>query len=409
MNQLKSTTHRRQLGIVWRLGVTQIIGYGTLYYAFAILAVDIATTFGWRVSSIFGSFSLSLVAAGLVAPFGGRLLDRVGAGTIMTIGSVASAIALLAMSLSPNAYLFTISLVLMQLSASAVLYDAAFVAVSQTTGEHAQLRIVHLTLIAGFASTVFWPLTEWLHRLTDWRTIYLVYALLNVAICAPMHWSLRHQARPLNVAGAIADKQSPTHPPLPQALQPRIFVLITAGFALTSIALSAFLAQLVPLLQTLGFGTVALTVAAIFGPAQVFIRFANLVFGNNRHPLFVTIAASLMMVLALIVLLVGAPAFLAGIFFAVLLGCFSGLKSVVQGTLPLALFGSSGFGARLGRIAIYRYVLGALAPFAFAWLIDHTGASMAISVMVALTALGVGSFLYAAHLCWSAWALETHR
>jgi hypothetical protein len=52
----------------------------------------------------------------------------------------------------------------------------------------------------------------------------------------------------------------------------------------------------------------------------------------------------------------------------------SGLKSIVQGTVPLVLFGAKGFGSRLGFMAGFRYASGALAPFLFSFVSGLTSA-----------------------------------
>jgi hypothetical protein len=382
--------------LVWILGLTQIIGYGTLYYSFAILAADIARDMGWSVAAIFGSFSLSLLAAGLAAPVLGRLIDRKGAPRLMAAGSVAAALALAAVSAAPNAMAFTFFLVLMQVAAVLVLYDAAFVAVVQHAGADAQRRIIQLTLIAGFASTLFWPLTNWLTGLLSWRYVFLAYAAVNLLVCAPLHWLLARNKpgpRPGPAAGSSEGLAAPHFTPLPGPLQPRAGALTTWGFALASFALSAILAQLVPMLESLGFGTSSLAIAAAFGPAQVVVRFANLLFGATRHPIIATLASSGLLLAALVILSGTAPLFAGGLAFAILLGFFSGLKSVVGGTLPLALFGSGGFGLRLGTMARYRQILGALSPFIFAWVSETYSVAWALALLTVAALASLAAFL----------------
>jgi hypothetical protein len=165
--------------------------------------------------------------------------------------------------------------------------------------------------------------------------------------------------------------------------------LVTAGFAFSSLALSAVLSQMVPLLQALGFGASALAVSTLFGPAQVVVRFGSLVFPGQRHPLTVGMFALALLPLGLVIAATGAPAFPAAVVFVVLVGLCSGLKSIVQGTVPLVLFGPKGFGSRLGFMAGFRYASGALAPFLFSFVSGLTSASAAALVFAALGMLGV--------------------
>ena len=186
---------------------------------------------------------------------------------------------------------------------------------------------------------------------------------------------------------------------LPPHLQRRAMVLIAAGFSLGGFMLSAILAQMVPLLGALGMGGSAVLVSALFGPSQVFIRFGNMLAGQERHPIVATLVCVALFPVAAAVLLVTAPSVAGAAAFAVILGFGSGLKSIVQGTLPLALFGRFGYGERLGRLAAVRLVLSAAAPFALAWLIDVTGPTVALSVMAALGLLGLAALAEVARLC----------
>ncbi|TIX96790.1 MAG: MFS transporter, partial [Mesorhizobium sp.] len=181
---------------LWALGLTQIIGYGTLYYSFSILVPSIALEFAWPEQWVFGALSASLLVGGLFAPTAGRWADRFGAGRVMTFGSLAAAAALVACALAPGRVSFVLALVAMELASAFVLYSAAFVAIVQIGGARAQRSITHLTLIAGFASTLFWPLTAALHEHLTWREVYLVFAGINVAICLPIHaWLARLSRR----------------------------------------------------------------------------------------------------------------------------------------------------------------------------------------------------------------------
>lgn len=384
---------------VWLLGITQIIGYGTLYYSFGILAADIARELQWPVSRVFGAFSLTLLAAGFAAPLAGRLVDRHGAAAMMTVGSVAAGVAMALLALLPGPAGFLAGLLLVQMTTSFVTYDAAFACLVQTTGLAAGRRIVHLTLIAGFASTIIWPVTSWLHERIDWRTIILVYAALNVLVCAPMHHRLR-RLRPVAEPAAPAGRgPAPALAPLPDERQRGAMVLVAIAFALGGFVLSAFLAQMVPLLSALDLGEAAVAVSMLFGPAQVLVRFLNMQVGQGRHPIVPTLIASACLPLAVSVLALGGSSLAAACAFAVILGAGSGLKSIVQGTLPLALFGRRAYGERLGRIASVRLVLAAVAPFVLALMLERTDPPTALATMAGIGLLGTIAFIAVARMC----------
>jgi len=388
--------------IVWMLGASQIIGYGTIYYSFSILAEDIAKSLSVATSWLYGSFSLALLASAFLAPLIGRRIDRHGAAAVMAIGSGLCALTLLGASLASGAISFTIMLVALQAASTLVLYDAAFAALVQATDGEARLRITHLTLIAGFASTLFWPLTSWLHGLLGWREVFAVFAALNLFVCVPIHLLLAQQHHHATTQAVAMDEESPSAQTevstLPAEKRRQGLWLLTIAFALSSFALSAVLAQMVPTLAALGLGSSALIVSTFFGPAQVLVRFVNMLLGVKRHPMTAALVAFAMLPLALLMLMALAPMTLGGLLFVVLLGFGSGLKSIVQGTLPLALFGSGAYGARLGIMAGARQSLSALAPFALAALISSIGPSLALVTVASVGVLGFGAVVMVARL-----------
>lgn len=387
-----------QAASVWLFGLTQIIGYGTAYYSFATLADGMTEDFGATRAQMFGIFSLALVLSGLISPQAGKLMDRYGAASLMAPGSLVAGVSMGLAALAPSLVLFAAALIMIQIACAVILYEAAFVALVQASARNGQKRIIQLTLIAGFASTIFWPLTQWLDHAWSWRTIYLLFAALNIGICAPIHHLITHSARRTSERQPVTDVEPALHQPVPDDQKRKAFWLVTIGFLFTSVALSAVLAQLVPLLETLGLGSAALAVASIFGPAQVVIRFFNLVGGMNRHPIAITLILASLLLVAVLVLMSTAPSVVGGAIFVVLLGCFSGLKSIAQGALPLAIFGAQGYGARLGAISLFRLVPAALAPFGFAWLLDHYGATIALATLFFAAVIALVAFIEIARM-----------
>ena len=304
---------------VWLLGLTQIVGYGTLYYGFAILADGIAETIGWPVFWVFGAFSLALLAGGLAAPFVGRQLDRHGAAKVMAVGSLLAAASLLLTAIAPNALILTAGLVAMQLASTLVLYDAAFTHLIQIGGPSSGRLITYLTLIAGLASTVFWPLTFAFRDLFTWREILVIFAGMNVLICFPVHMWLASEKV---IARARWTREHGSTPPridedvLPESVRSRAMFFLTWGFALSGFLLMAILAQMVPLLKAMGLDAASVLVSTLFGPAQVLIRFANMVAGSERRPMGVTLAVGILLPLAVIILATTAPAIAGAAAFA---------------------------------------------------------------------------------------------
>ncbi|MBC7285207.1 MFS transporter [Hoeflea sp.] len=377
------------------LGVTMTIGYGTLYYSFAVLAPEIARAFGWEESFVFAIFSIGLLAGAVSAPIIGRMIDRFGARWVMSAGSLAAAATLALIAIMQNAWQFTGLALMAEFVAIAVQYDAGFAALAQRYGRSARAEITLVTLIAGFASTVFWPLIQWLLTQMTWREVYLVLAAMNLLIALPIHLTMPR------------GRQTPPEMPAEETGLPvvrsyrhvtgsRPMVLLGISLASGGFVLSAIGASLLILLGDIGFATATATIAAsCIGPSQVAARLFEYARRSNFSPPMTAIIAASAMVLGVallgVTLVALVPAFLFA--FAVMYGAGQGLTSIVRGMLPLHYFGPEGYGRRTGTLSGFRMVLSAAAPFTIIFLNERLGTATAIGCLLALSLLSMMSLL----------------
>lgn len=376
-------------GAIWALGITQIVGYDTLYYSFSIVAPHIALEFDVALEWIYGCISLALFAGGLISPWAGGLADRHGAGRVMSLGSIGAAAALAICGFAGNTIIFLSGMILVELASAFVLYSTAFAFLAQTTGSQAQRSITYLTLIAGFASTIFWPLTSWMLGSIDWHQVYFVFATLNLAVCLPLHLWLSRFAR---IAAA-----RPVEAVAPEALvnidnTNLVFILIVLGFSLAGFVSAATLFHMVPMLNLLGLGAAGVWLASLLGPAQVASRLINMAFGKDISATVLAVISAITMPLALGTLALSSPSALGAAAFAIVFGLGNGLFSIVSGTLPLAIFGKAGFGKRLGWIGLGRLGLSALAPFALSVALGAIGPRPSLWVLALAGLMCVGVF-----------------
>jgi hypothetical protein len=372
------------------LGATQIIGYGTLYYCLSILVPDIARDLAVSEQWVFAAFSLALLVGAFAAPMSGKLADRWGAGRVMAFGSIGSALTLVLTALSSGPAGFAVSLTLMQVVSAGVLYSTAFTAIVQAGGRRSQTSIVHLTLIAGFASSLFWPLTTWLRGLMSWREVLVLYAAMHVLVCLPVHIGLARLTSGAVVAARTAPPTEESANPLSNGTL--IFVLMLLGFAIEGFALSAMLVHMVPLTQALGLGTAGLLIASLFGPAQVASRLINLVFGGGLPQMWLAVIAAVLMPIGIVVLLSTIPWFAGAVIFAICMGLGSGLTSIVGGTLPLELFGRNGYGSRLGWCTSAKQVTSAIAPVLMSMSMAGIGVHGSLWVVTGAGLAGAAAF-----------------
>ncbi|MEZ2146729.1 MFS transporter [Bradyrhizobium sp. DN5] len=207
---------------------------------------------------------LALFASALMSLVAGRLMDRYGAGESMRAASLARGASLGIAAISWNVIVFAIALFCMQLASAFLLYEAAFVFLVQRDAVHAKRQIALLTLIVGFSSTLFWPLTSLSLTLISWRQVCWIYGGCNVLLALPLIQ--------LALGRSSVKRRDQNKVRGPQAQSPSKlidFVLITVGFSLATFVLSAFLGRMIPILSSIGLDMQGAWVSALFGPSQV--------------------------------------------------------------------------------------------------------------------------------------------
>ncbi|MGL3608216.1 MFS transporter [Rhizobium sp. G187] len=373
------------------LGVTMTIGYGTLYYAFSVLAPEIAREFGWGESFVFGIFSAGLLAGAVVATPLGRFVDRLGARIVLSLGSLAAAGVLTLLGLMQNAAHFMVLAVAAECIALAVQYEAGFAALAQIHGREARAHITLVTLIAGFASTIYWPLLQWLLTQITWREIYFVLAAMNVAIALPIHLALPQRRTDAHDPSGEVDAVAHGLPDNGR----QAMALMAVAFAAGGFVVSAVGATLLVLLHSLGYETTVATVAgSLIGPSQVAARLFGYIRRNLFSPPVTAVVAAAAMALGVMLLLGGAlmgPLSAFALSFALFYGAGQGLTSIARGVLPLHYFGAAGYGRRTGILASARIVLSAVAPVTVIWLNEVSGAVAAIACILVAACVSLGA------------------
>jgi predicted MFS family arabinose efflux permease len=358
------------------IGLTQTIGYAGSFYLPAPLTAAMAPDVGVPPAFVFLVFSGALLVTAFAGPAVGRLIDRHGGRAPLAAASVLLAAGGAGLGLAHDALQLTLAWLVMGVGMCLGLYDAAFAGLVGWYGQDARRAITGVTLMAGFASTVGWPLTAWLESEFGWRGACFAWAGANLLVCLPLHLSLPRGRTVLGGGHRQADDEEPGPD------RPRLaLALLAAAFALIAGISSAVSAHLPALLTALGVGSAAaLGAAALLGPAQVGARLAEFALVRRIHPLVsARVAIGLLPISAAVLLLVGPPAAAA---FAILYGAGNGLYTIVRGTLPLALFGVQGFGARAGMINLPGRLLGAASPFLLA---------LGLAASPRLALLGIGA------------------
>jgi MFS family permease len=384
----------------WRavsvLGITEILSWGALFYPPVLTVPLIAADNGWSKSFAMGGFSVGLFVGGLVSRHVGALIDRFGGHVVMPCGSLIGAAGLGGLVFARHSYSYYGVWMVLGVAMAASLYDPAFATLGRIFGKNARAPITTLTLAGGFASTVSWPATQILIDAVGWRGAYLVYAVLLALIAAPLHAFVLPRARILQDGGEKVSGEPLAAESKPASvLAPRgfAFLLVAAAFSFYAFVPSALSAQLLAIFQR--FGLEPATVVAIgmlFGPAQVLARVGELGFARNLHPLWVArFSVGLLVAAFALLLLLHFSAALAACF-AVMYGMANGLMTIARGTVPLALFGASGYGRLVGRIGGPFLVVQAVAPVCLSYVAERGSDRMALFVVAAFAAAALVCF-----------------
>ena len=369
------------------IGTTQTLTWASSYYLPAILAEPIAAGLGVSKALFFGFFSASLLLQAALGPMIGRAIDRHGGRGVLVLSNLVLAGGLGWLALAQGSVGLAGAWILLGIGMALGLYDSAFAALTTLYGREARAPITGITLIAGFASTLGWPLSALLNQHFGWRGACLGWAAVNLLICLPMNRLLiPRPASPVRSAAAEeAEGPAPSN-----GMAVLAFVFGAVGFVTGAMA-----AHLPRLLELAGASAgAAIASASLMGPAQVAARLFEFGVLKRLHPLVSTRLALLMHPLGAAFLgALGGP---AASVFALLHGAGNGLLTISRGTLPLALFGPTGYGLRTGIIVAPARVTTAAAPLLFGLLLDAMGTrALLVSAGLSLAALGALALLRA--------------
>ncbi|WP_035725730.1 MFS transporter [Bradyrhizobium murdochi] len=369
-----------QLPIILALGTTQTLAWASSYYLPAILADPIARDLGISSTWIFTAFSASLVISALIGPRVGRQIDLVGGRSVLSLSNLVLAAGLALLGFTSSIPMLVIAWLLLGVGMGAGLYDAAFAALGRIYGDAARRSITGITLLAGFASTVGWPLSAWGLETIGWRNTCFAWAAAHILIGLPLNLLMLPAVKGAKAAVAAAVKP---HIPID-----RTMIVLAFVFAAAWTVTGAMAAHLPRIMEAAGATTAqAVFAGALIGPAQVAARIFEAGFLSRYHPLVSTRLACITHPIGAAIL--GLAGGGAASVFALFHGSGNGILTIARGTLPLAVFGPENYGYRLGIIGAPARMAQAAAPLLFGLLIEVMGAR----VLLVSSALSISALL----------------
>lgn len=370
--------------VVSALGITQTLAWASTYYLTAVFTDPVSADLHLSRTWFYGSVSAALLLSGLLGPVAGRIIDQYGGRDVLTATNLVFASGLVLMSFVTGPIGLVAAWLVIGIGMGFGLYEAAFATVAGLYGREARNAITGITLFAGFASTVGWPLSAELIDAFGWRGALLGWAALHVLLGLPLNrFLVPRSPLPAPVAAPSTAVASGV---------PWTMIVLAGVFGATWFVSTALAAHLPRLLEAMGATpTAAIAAGALVGPAQVAARVAEFSLLRHAAPMIsARLAAGLHPLGAVLLVLIGAP---AAIPFVLLHGAGNGMLTIARGTLPLALFGAAGYGLRTGFLAAPARILQGGAPLLFGLVLDSGGPFAALLLTGSLTCLSLLALL----------------
>jgi MFS family permease len=368
--------------VVAALGVTQILAWGSTFYLLGVLANPIARDTGWGYDWVISGVSVGLLTAGAVSPRVGRAIGKWGGRRVLALSAVLLAGGLLLLGTSQSIAWYLTAWLLIGAGMGSGLTDAAFSTLGSIYGDDARSPITSLTLFAGFASTLCWPLSAYLVERLGWRGACFIYAAIQIGVALPI-LLLALPGRSF-IAPSTDHEGARSRASLAPGELPMLLAVV---LTLSAAILSMLGIHLLPLLQARGLElSAAVGLGAIVGPSQVGARVVEMLAGRHYHPIWTMVGSAALVAIGTGLLFADFPVYSVAI---VLYGAGNGIGSVARGTLPLVLFGSSRYPILMGRLALSILMSMALSPFLGAIAFQVGGANSTLGLIAFLGAANV--------------------
>ncbi len=376
------------------LALAQLLIWACIYYSFPALLLHWEKSLGWSRGELTAAITLAVLISAFFSPIYGRLIDAGKGALMMTAASVLGGGCLLLLALIDQLWQFYLIWGVIGMCMAGSMYEPCFALITRARGAEAKRAIILVTLIAGFAGSVSFPLAHGIADASGWRSAVVFFGLVAIVVVAPIMWfgasaverggKGRHAADHHLALGRRAFLKSP------------VFWCLALGFGLGAVMHGITLHHLLPILDERRIHPqVAVLAISFIGPMQVAGRLAMM--AAERHVSNHGIAVSCFVLMAVsILLLIGAgsaPALLVG--FVILFGGAYGMVSIIRPVIARELLGESHFGAKSGALALVYLVGSASAPYLGSVFWGLGGYELVLPGLVLIAALGLGLYLVA--------------
>lgn len=379
---------RAEANAVWLLAIGQTLIYAGVLYAFPALLPDLEAATGWSKAELAAGPTLSfLVMAGLT-PFTGRLIDHGQGGRMLVLLPMVCAAGLVGLAQAATLTEWLIWWGVIGAAQAGCLYESCFAVLTRRLGDRARPAITKVTLVAGFAGTLTFPLGDYWGQVFGGQGALYAFAALVVFGTVPVNMLAVHLLR--EPAAAAAARAEPQGAALRTALRRPAFWAIAALFGMIWLNHGILLTYVLALFEDRGASATAATYAAAsIGPAQVLGRFVLLMNEARIGTARAVIAGLSLVLVAALALFVAGVATAMVFLVAITQGAGLGILSILRPVLVAEMLGRRGFGVISGAAAVAPILATAAAPSLGAVLLGWGGPMAVFGACLGLAAAGL--------------------
>lgn len=384
--------------VIYFLAIGQTLAWATIYYVFPALLLRWEADFGWSKADLTGAITMAVLISAALSPVAGKIIDR-GRGAEMMAGCAALAgLGVMAISVVTEVWHFYLCWAVIGAALAGCLYEPCFALITRARGAEARKGITAVTLAAGFASTLSFPIAHAIAGAFDWQRVVLLFGATAVFIVSPLLWigirGLERERAAQPDAASFAKMPSKSR----AFLSSSAFWCLAIGFALSALLHGAALHHLLPLLDARGVASdMAVLVASFIGPMQVAGRIAMMATEKHISSHGVALVSFAALSLSAFVLLLDGTSAFSLVVFITLFGSAYGMTSILRPVLARDILGDSDFGAKSGALALPYLAGAAIAPYLGSLLWNVGGYDLMLSVLIFTGVLGGVLYAFAHH------------
>ncbi|MCP4877549.1 MAG: MFS transporter [Gammaproteobacteria bacterium] len=379
------------------LAVAQTLIWACIYYSFPAMLLHWEEALGWSRADLTGAITLAVFLSAFCSPLYGRLIDAGKGALMMTTAAVLGGGCLIMLSQIEALWQFYLIWGVIGVCMAGSLYEPCFALITRARGEHAKRAIILVTLVAGFAGTISFPVAHSMSLAFGWRIAVMLFGLTAILLVAPLMWLGASAVERAGKARLIAD----VHPPTTQRsfLYSPVFWCLALGFGLGALMHGITLHHLLPILDERAIHPeVAIVAISFIGPMQVAGRLAMMAAERHVSNHAIAITCFIMMASS-VMLLIGAavtPALL--IAFVLFFGGAYGMVSIIRPVIARELLGERQFGAKSGALALVYLTGSASAPFLGSLVWSWGGYDLLLPGLILLALMGLVLYVCAQKL-----------